>query len=100
MGAVNKVQDQNVVNRLSPLQRQILDVMRDRQAYRPRTEYIGNLPRTGQIIDALDRPRTPSSYASVSRALARLEKAGLVVSYLASMATQGKGRAYALPDEA
>jgi hypothetical protein len=49
------------------------------------------------VITALGLPRTPQSYASVSRSLARLRKAGAVVAYDGEVLSQGRGYRYALP---
>lgn len=97
-GMVNNVEGQNIVNRLSPLQRDILAILTERKAL-PCGDYIGHLPRTGQIIDALERDRNAASYASISRALSRLEKAGLVCAYR-GMFSRGKGYAYGLVESA
>lgn len=93
---VNNIPNQNSFNRLSKRQRAILAYLDERCAFRPLDERIGHLPRTGQIIDGLDLDRTPTNYASVSRSLERLRKAGLVEAYSPSICTQGKGWHYAL----
>ena len=80
--------------RLSAQQRQILRLLELGQAY-PKGDDIAHLPRTGDIIDVLKRPRNPVSFASVSRALRLLEQAGLIVSYPVR-GSRGQGRAYAL----
>jgi hypothetical protein len=93
--------DENIVNRLSPLQRAILEILQsvpgpgdDVDEY-GRT-YIGHMPTTGDIIDKLGRPRDGKSYASVSRSLDRLMRSGLVVGAYAEICIRGKGRRYAL----
>jgi hypothetical protein len=58
--------------------------------------YIGGLSRTGDVVNALGLPRNKSSFASVSRSLARLCKTGKVDAYLGGMCTQGKGAFYCL----
>lgn len=77
---VSKIPNQNIDNRLSDLQRQILAVLATAGQPEPDGDYqrIGHLPRTGDIVDALGRRRDKAGFASVSRALARLERAGLV----------------------
>ena len=92
---VNKVSEQNRVNRTakrSTLQHMILSVLHD--AGQPEAGRIGHLPRTGDIIDALGLPRTKSTFASVSRSLARLEASDWIVSYETEINTRGKGRHY------
>jgi hypothetical protein len=95
---VNKVADHNRVNRkrtsASIMQHMILNVLHD--AGQPIDDRIGHLPRTGDIIDMLGLPRTKSSFASVSRSLARMETAGWIVSYRALVKTRGNGRHYAV----
>jgi DNA-binding transcriptional ArsR family regulator len=71
----NNLQHENNVSRLSKMQKEILLCLGPFKA--PDTEYIGDLPRTGEIIEALGRPRTASNYSVVSRALSRLEERGL-----------------------
>lgn len=93
---VGKIPKQNSVNRnsISAMQHQILGILFS--AGQPRGEKIGHLPRTGEIVDALGLPRSRAAFASVSRSLSRLEKAGRVVSYSPSINTRGRGRHYAL----
>jgi len=90
----NKDLVQNIVSRLSKMQRQILAYLATTP--QPVGGRIGALPRTGNIIDALCLARTESNYAVVSRALKRLEERGLVSSYSSIMAARGCGLAYAL----
>jgi hypothetical protein len=66
----------------------------------PRGNSIGHLPRTGDIIAALGLPRTRASYASVSRSLARLCKAGKVDCYSGEIYIPGKGGRYCLASAA
>ncbi|TIN20163.1 MAG: hypothetical protein E5Y51_03710 [Mesorhizobium sp.] len=68
---------------------QILNILTE--AGQPLWGKIGHLPRTGDIVDALGLPRTKTTFASVSRSLARLERAGRIVSYAPAMATRGNG---------
>jgi DNA-binding MarR family transcriptional regulator len=98
METANKETKRNIVSRLSKVQKEILSYL----AQTPQPEAldyghrIHHLPRTGDIIDALGRPRTPSNYAAISKALKRLEERGLVSSYQSEAAHRGKGLAYAL----
>jgi hypothetical protein len=63
----------------------------------PRGNYIiGHLARTGDVVRALGLPDNRSSFASVSRSLARLCKAGKVDAYLPPLSTRGKGARYCL----
>ncbi len=94
MEAANKFQNQNVVSRLSRVQRGILAYLATTP--QPSGSHIGNLPRTGDIIEALGGERTASKYAIVSKSLRRLEERGLVCVYSSEMAIQGKGYRYAL----
>jgi len=90
----NNLQHENNVSRLSKMQKEILLCL---MAFKvPDTEYIGDLPRTGEIIEALGRPRTASNYAVVSRALSRLEERGLVRLYRPYLAARGRGLHYSL----
>ena len=80
---------------LSKLQHGILDFL----ATLPEPE--GNLITVGyarpkEIIDALGGDRTPAQYASVSKALKRLEQRGLIRSVSGQVASQGKGYRYRL----
>jgi hypothetical protein len=98
METANKGTKQNIVSRLSGVQKEILSYL----ATTPQPEVLGDgyrihhLPRTGNIIDALGRPRTSSNYTAISKALKRLEERGLVSSYQSEAAHRGKGLAYAL----
>lgn len=89
---VKNIPKQKVFNRVQPsiMQHQIMNILT--AAGHPIGEKIGHLPRTGEIIEALGLPRTNSSYASVSRSLSRLEKAGRIVGYTPYIGTPGKGR--------
>ena len=51
------------------------------------------------IVDALGYARDKSGFASVSRSLARLCKAGKVTAYQPSLLTRGKGARYCLAPE-
>lgn len=90
----NKILDGNIVIRLSKMQRAILRYLAGIPI--PTDSYIGNLPRTGDIIEAIGRARTPQAYSAVSRALHRLESRGLISSYASYLCIPGKGRRYAL----
>lgn len=90
----NNVSDEKIVSRLSKMQKEILLCLAAFKA--PDTAHIGDLPRTGEIIGSLGRPRTTSNYAAVSRALSRLEERGLVRSYRSYLAIRGRGLRYAL----
>jgi hypothetical protein len=83
MSAVNKVPTSDIVNRLSPLQRAIVEILQRMPGPGADVDedgcvYMGHLPFTGDIIDMLGRPRDRKSYASVSRSLGRLVSTGLV----------------------
>lgn len=93
---VSKVQNRNIDNRLSPLQRQILDYLA--HVGQPIGDRIGHLPRTGDVVDAVGRPRDKGNFASVSRALRRLCAAGLVNAYVPALRTRGKGLHWSLSD--
>lgn len=87
---------------LSRLQCAILDVLK---AVKPSpctpdqwgAEYIGHLPTSGQILEALGRDRTNANYAAVSKALRRLEERRLIVSHRSQLWLRGKALRYALP---
>jgi hypothetical protein len=95
---VNKLAQGNLVNRqqLEILRALLPTVRPDPPADAYGTIYIGDLPRTGAIIDAIGLVRSPKAYASVSRSLARLEANELVVSFSGLIFRQGKGRSYQL----
>jgi hypothetical protein len=95
-GPVNKGRKLTLANRhtISPMQHQILNILI--AAGQPIGEEIGHLPRTGDIVDALGWTRDKSSFASVSRSLKRLERAGRIVSYQPFIRTRGNGRHYAV----
>ena len=93
-GPVKTITVGNGSNRLSPLQ---LDILQHLGTFgEVKDGRIGHLPRTGDIVDALGRPRTNSAFASVSRSLARLRKLGLVDAYLPSIQTRGSGAHWSL----
>jgi len=98
-GPVNNIPNANLDNRLSPLQRAILGYLRSVSAFGPRGEYIGHLPRTGQIVVGVGKDRDKAATASVSRSLKRLCASGLVVAYSPSICTQGMGLHYALASD-
>ncbi|MGN6451314.1 MAG: hypothetical protein ACTHLK_22520 [Brucella intermedia] len=89
---VKNIPKQNNVNRARPsaLQYAIMNILT--AAGQPIGEKIGHLPRTGDIVDALGLPKTNSSFASVSRSLSRMEKAGRIVGYTPYLSTRGNGR--------
>jgi len=62
----------------------------------PRSDLTGEA-RTGTVIDAVGLKRSPASYASVSRALDRLARRGLVLVWFSEVRTIGKGACYSLP---
>jgi len=107
--SVSNVPDQNIDNRsqasVSKGPQKTLDnrfaMQRAILAYlatvgQPRGDYIGHLPRTGDIVDALGYPRNKAGFASVSRSLARLCEAGKVEAHYGSICTPGKGARYCL----
>jgi len=93
--AVNKVRDQNFVNRPAKVPAGNGKPSGDiRAAILAYLTAIGpaklngdgfwnvkGLPSTGDVIDALGRDRTPANYASVSRSLSRMQSKGLIVGY-------------------
>lgn len=93
---VINISHENVDNRTSQMQAAILEILASRGANPPATSFIGNLPRTGDIVDALGRPRDKTSYAAVSRSLKRLWMAGKVNAHSPSIATQGMGYRWSL----
>lgn len=93
-GPVNTVPVENGYNQLSPMQREILRHLATCSG--PMGNRIGHMPRTGDIIDAIGRPRTNSSFASVSRSLGRLQAAGLIDAYRAELCTRGDGAHWSL----
>jgi hypothetical protein len=102
----NKVENANLISRLSKMQKEILTylVTAPQPLHHPNeygTYNTKNVPRTGDIIDALHRQRTPSNYAVVSRALSRLQARGLINSFHGAVFySQGKGHCYAINPEA
>jgi DNA-binding MarR family transcriptional regulator len=93
---VNKVRGPDIINRppLSPMQREILAVLQPA----PGGSSLRGMPGTGEIITAIGRQRDPKHFASVSRSLARLVKAGLVVAWHAELCLPGRGSRYALTE--
>ena len=89
---------------ISRLQRDILQVLQAvPENLRPNGDawghsYIGHLPTTGDIIEALGRSRENKNYAAVSKALMRLEARGLLSSYGSIVRLRGDARRYALSD--
>lgn len=96
MTPVIKVSHENIDNRSSQMQAAILEILADRRAFPPSSSFIGDLPRTGDIVDALGRDRDKAGYASVSRSLNRLWKAGKVHAYSATLYIKGKGYRWSL----
>lgn len=96
MRPVSKVSIENIANRPSNLQIEILEALSILNATPPETSYIGDLPRTGDILDALGRCRDNVGYASVSRSLNRLWRAGKVNAYSGLFYTRGKGYRWSL----
>ena len=83
---------------LSSQQRDILKVL-ERFPRGPRQDglFDKELARPGDILDALGVERTPVRYASVSRALKRLSRRGLINMYDTEEWLPGKSYLYALP---
>ena len=84
---------------LSQLQTAILMVLdaaphSDRGPDRYGAQYIGHMPTTGEIMDALGRPKNNTNYAAVSKALRRLEARGLITSYRAQARLRGNALRY------
>jgi hypothetical protein len=92
---VSKVRNENIDNRFA-MQRAILAYLAT--VGQPRGDYIGHLPRTGDIVDGLGYARDKAGFASVSRSLARLCKAGKVDAYLPQLRTRGNGARYCLAE--
>lgn len=86
---------------LSPMQREILRALRRFPMSLAEGERMSarDMASTGDVIDALGRLRTPSNFASISRALSSLTKRNLVRGYSAFGHLQGKGWRYCLPRE-
>lgn len=85
----------NIDNRvLSPLQQSILAFLAAK--WQPIGDRIGHLPRTGDVVHGVSRRRDKAGFASVSRALARLERAGLINAYVPGLQTRGKGYHWAM----
>lgn len=87
---------------ISPMQHDILDALRRFPIAPAEGERMSarDMASTGDIIDALGRLRTPSNFASVSRALSSLTRRDLVRSFSAFGHLQGRGWRYCLPREA
>ena len=83
--SVNNIPEQNIVNRLSKLQRGILSVLPDADAHA-----IGS----GEILRRLDAPVNACTRASVSRALRRLAERGLVLVLVTELCRPGRGYLY------
>lgn len=94
MKTANKVSQQTLLSRLSKMQKEIIAFLS--RTPPPLGNTLTGLPGTGDVIDALARQRTASSYASISKALRRLEKRGLISSVAPSTALRGKGLRYYL----
>jgi hypothetical protein len=91
---VNSAQNWPGVNRLlSQQQAAILEILATKGPVTDQTHYF-DMMRTGAIIDALGRPRTKAAFASVSRSLNRLYRAGLIVACYCNFSTVGDGLAY------
>ena len=90
----NNVPKRRFISRLSKMQKAILAHLA--AAPQPNGDLIGHLSRTGDIINALGRERTPSSYAAISKALRRLEERGLINAYSAQCRLAGNGYRYAV----
>jgi hypothetical protein len=94
MQSDNKGKNETIVSRLSKMQKEILVVLATMP--QPVGDKITGLPGTGNIIDALRRQRTASSYAAISKALRRLEERGLVSGCRSTVALPGLGLRYYL----
>jgi hypothetical protein len=94
MSSVNKVPIRNGVNRLSPLQSDIIDYLN--KVGQAKGDYIGHLPTTGDIIVGIGKAKVGATCAAVSRSLSRLCRSGFVVAYSSGICTQGRGFRYAL----
>ncbi len=85
---------------LSSQQRTILEILseypRSADVREDGRAFLGNLATTSNIVDALGEERTPSRYASVSRALTRLGARGYVTVYRGGDGGTGRGFRYAL----
>ena len=96
MSPVINISHENIDNRSSQMQAAILEILADRRAVPPTSSFIGDLPRTGDIVDALGRSRDKAGYASVSRSLKRLWKAGKVQAYSSILCARGNGYRWSL----
>jgi hypothetical protein len=99
--AVINVQDQNIDNRLNAIGRRLSVQQRRILTYlagagQPIGSFIGNLPRTGDVVDQLGLVRNKTGFASVSRSLARLNSIGLIASYSPNICTRGCGYHWAV----
>ena len=85
---------------LSPQQKAILKVLsgypRQPEVDEEGRTFYGHLARTGDILDAFCDERTPSRYASISRALARLADRTYVTVYRSAGGNTRSGFRYAL----
>lgn len=93
--AAIKILDQNIDNRLSELQRRILGILPLEPQPLDGELPLGGLPFVRDVIAALGLKRTRSATASVSRALERLERRGLVSSYRGVLYVPGKALRFA-----
>lgn len=103
METANNIQHENLISRLSKVQKEILAYLVTTPQPIPHgddTITVYHLPRTGDVIDALGRKRTPSNYAVVSRALSRLRARGLIFSYCGFLCWRGQGNGYAVNPDA
>jgi DNA-binding MarR family transcriptional regulator len=93
MDPVNNIPDENIINRLSPMQLDILNVFPKDDGTR------ATIMTTGKIIDQIGRNRDGNAYASVSRSLDRLVKLGLLAAWTTQLCRPGRGYIYRLTDE-
>jgi hypothetical protein len=92
---VKKVSSWDLINRrLSPMQRAIIGVLN----VSVKEAFPRGMHSTGQVIAAIGRQPDSKSYASVSRSLDRLARAGLVEIWHAHCRLQGSGYRYALTE--
>ena len=102
----NNISMQNIVSRLSKLQREIVTFLATRpeprfhrDAYDRDMMDLREVPTPSEMIDALGRERNPSNYAVVSRALQRLQRRGLVARGSSEVPSAGRGYRYWLTAE-
>jgi hypothetical protein len=91
MGLDNKIPIQNIVNRTNARRSDILDALDNLGALGARGNFIGHLPSTGDVIDAMGLARDATTFASVSRSLRRMAVAGLIREWRATLCHRGKG---------